>query len=351
MGGFLSNVLGTNNNYQANSGYDPSVQTQGVNDVNAAAQALVAQMNGAGPNPALAQLQQTTQQNGLQAAGLIASQRGLNPGLAAKMATDNMTAGNNQAAQSAAILKAQQMQGAAGQLGQLGLGQQGAFNQANMGSQAINANVASGNQQMAGALVGGVLQGGAAAAGAMAKGGMVRKPMAAGGTTGGPGFKDMGAVGSGVNPYAGLIAQYAGVSPAISGAGSPSGTGAQALSKGIAGAMPSMPSGDPSPTTIGAPGAADLAPMAMVAATGGKVPAKASMSTGDKLKAGGKVPGKAKVQGDSFSNDTVNARLSPGEIVIPRHVVQTGDPNKVRDFAAAVMARQNLVKGKAARAS
>lgn len=41
---------------------------------------------------------------------------------------------------------------------------------------------------------------------------------------------------------------------------------------------------------------------------------------------GGVVPGKAEVNGDSYSNDTVPAMLSPGEIVLPRHVVQSSDP-------------------------
>lgn len=36
------------------------------------------------------------------------------------------------------------------------------------------------------------------------------------------------------------------------------------------------------------------------------------------MKHGGKVPGKAKVAGDSPKNDTVDAKLSPGELVVPR---------------------------------
>lgn len=39
---------------------------------------------------------------------------------------------------------------------------------------------------------------------------------------------------------------------------------------------------------------------------------------------GGVIPGKAKVKGDSEKNDTVPALLSPGEIVIPRTVVEKG---------------------------
>lgn len=40
---------------------------------------------------------------------------------------------------------------------------------------------------------------------------------------------------------------------------------------------------------------------------------------------GGKIPGKAKVKGDDIKNDTVPALLSPGEIVIPRTVVEKGN--------------------------
>lgn len=40
---------------------------------------------------------------------------------------------------------------------------------------------------------------------------------------------------------------------------------------------------------------------------------------------GGVVPGKAKVKGDSPKNDTVHAKLSPGEMVIPRSIAQHQD--------------------------
>lgn len=42
------------------------------------------------------------------------------------------------------------------------------------------------------------------------------------------------------------------------------------------------------------------------------------------LSEGGVVPGEAKTDGDSKANDTVPAKLSPGEIVIPRSVVTKG---------------------------
>lgn len=48
-----------------------------------------------------------------------------------------------------------------------------------------------------------------------------------------------------------------------------------------------------------------------------------TMSIGG-MPAKGVVPGKAKVKGDSPKNDTVDAKLSPGEIVVPREVVDKG---------------------------
>lgn len=47
---------------------------------------------------------------------------------------------------------------------------------------------------------------------------------------------------------------------------------------------------------------------------------------------GGQVPGKPIVSGDSAVNDTVPARLSPGEVVIPRTVVQ--NPRNLGSFLA-----------------
>jgi hypothetical protein len=46
----------------------------------------------------------------------------------------------------------------------------------------------------------------------------------------------------------------------------------------------------------------------------------------------GKIPGKANVKGDSEKNDTVQINVSPGEIVIPRTVVQKG-PSAILKFA------------------
>lgn len=49
-------------------------------------------------------------------------------------------------------------------------------------------------------------------------------------------------------------------------------------------------------------------------------------------KEGGEVPGKAKVKGDSPKNDTVTAKLSPGEVVIPRSAAN--DDEEFHNFMA-----------------
>jgi hypothetical protein len=73
-------------------------------------------------------------------------------------------------------------------------------------------------------------------------------------------------------------------------------------------------SGTPAPAT-GTP--------APVRARGGAAPAE--------------IPGKAKFKGDTRSNDTVPALLSPGEIVLPRTVAQAEDaPEKAKEFVDAI---------------
>lgn len=57
------------------------------------------------------------------------------------------------------------------------------------------------------------------------------------------------------------------------------------------------------------------------------------------------VPGKAKVKGDSIKNDTVPAKLSPGEIIIPKSVMESEDPMKEGTKFLADALRKNGKKG------
>lgn len=78
---------------------------------------LQAQMRGEGPSLANLQLQQATDRNIAQQMGQAASQRGVNPALAARVAMNNIAGVNQQAAQDAAIIRQQEMLNAQQQLG------------------------------------------------------------------------------------------------------------------------------------------------------------------------------------------------------------------------------------------
>lgn len=61
------------------------------------------------------------------------------------------------------------------------------------------------------------------------------------------------------------------------------------------------------------------------------------------MKAGGKVEGQAQVVGDSERNDTVPAMLSPGEIVIPRSILQGKNPAQgAAKFVQAILAKKGM---------
>lgn len=66
---------------------------------------------------------------------------------------------------------------------------------------------------------------------------------------------------------------------------------------------------------------------------------KAALSSN--FQAGGQVPGQPKVDHNSYANDTVTARLSPKEIVLPLSVTESQDPVKAAaDFVAATLAKK-----------
>lgn len=81
------------------------------------------------------------------------------------------------------------------------------------------------------------------------------------------------------------------------------------------------------------------------AAHGGQIPATPAaapeMSHVMTFLMGGKVPGQASVPGDSEKNDTVPAMLSPGEVVLPRSVIQSKNPSQAAaKFVAAVLSKK-----------
>ena len=138
------------------------------------AQMLKQQYSGTGPNAALGMMQRGSEEAIKRSAGALASQRGINPALAQRLASQQAAQQTQEAAQQGAILQAQQQQAALGglqnvygQIGQQALGQYGAAQQAYTGQMGAN-------QEVMGRLVGGLASGlGAVGAAAMAKGGKV----------------------------------------------------------------------------------------------------------------------------------------------------------------------------------
>lgn len=184
MGGMLggmADAAGITNNFQ---GVNPIDQNRYNADIlqgqqnfqqnqqqqNALAQALLAQSQGQGPNPAQAMLNQATNQNIKQGAGMIASQKGISPALAGRSIADMTGQMNQQAAGQAATMNAEQQLGAQKQLGSL-YGQSGGQNlqnqqmmnqallQGSLGSQGLTGSAAASNAEQRAKMFGGAMGG------------------------------------------------------------------------------------------------------------------------------------------------------------------------------------------------
>lgn len=244
------------------------------------------QSMGMGPNPALAQLANTTGQNINNQAALMAGQRGvgMNPGMAAR---------------NIGQMGAQQQQNAVGQAAAMSAQQQLAAQQALQNQQAMMANLATqqvGQQQ-----------------GALGQLGMMNQNYQnqLGSMLGGQ--NQANANMAGINTQAGnkqIEGTVGGIGSALQNAFMPKKGIIQGDRPGFAeGGMVSGPKSKLGQQFMG-------------------------------MKGGGYVPGKAKVAGDSPQNDTVPAMLSPGEIVIPRSKVN--DPDKAKAFVEAILAKKGL---------
>lgn len=303
----------------------------------ALAQQLQQQAAGGGPNPALAQLQAATGQNTANQAALMAGQRGVgqNAGLIARQAAQQGAANQQNMNGQAATLQAQQqlaaqqalaqqqasLQNVAGQQVSNQMNQGNAYTQNALGattgflnaatglqSNANNANasIAGGNQKAQAGLLSGAL-GGIGSAFGLAHGGEVPGYAIGGDVTGGAGGS---ALASFLNSQTGSIQDFGDASPMKMG-GNKSPAAAKAMIAG--GPMDNM-------------GMAASAPM-MVASRGGHV------------------PGKAATSGDSSKNDTVPTMLSPGEIVIPRSIVNGPNASaKAAKFVNAILAKNGRAK-------
>ncbi len=311
---------------------------------------ILAQGRGEGPNPAMDQLRMTTDQNARSAAGMIGSQRGINPALAARMAAQNMGQVNQQAAGQGALMSAQQ-QIAAQQLGGGLLGQQ-------IGQQTQQAGMNVDNQRAYSQLLAQQL--------GQERGLDIQQAT----SQGAAGLQLMGQRNQAQqnyqnminNVYANANATNAGVSAQnaatqnqnyqgmLSGASSAA-MGAAMMNQGLSN---SPQAATPMITKTGnsgyMPGSNNTASWNY--AQGGEVNpfkshvAQKSLSPQTSLilgKAflsdGGQIPGKAGVQGDSEANDTVPAMLSPGEVVIPRTAME--NPEAAHAFLDKIMKKNN----------
>lgn len=81
-------------------------------------------------------------------------------------------------------------------------------------------------------------------------------------------------------------------------------------------------------------------------ADGGVVPQSPMFAMPQQFAAtGGQVPGQARFAGNSLGNDFISARLSPGEIVLPRSVTEDPDAaEKARLFVEAIQGRPRASK-------
>lgn len=298
-------------------------------------------VNGQGPNPAMAMLNQATGNNIANQGAMMAGQRGAsgNVGMMARLAAQQGANTQQQAIGQGASLQAQQglnaltsagnmantqVSNLMGQINQNVQSQQGT--QANLlggalhGQQAMNSNrtaLIGGTAQQQAAVGGGAMSG-AGAALAMAGGGEVSPaivaPMAA--------PQAMSTNG----PQSMLGKSLAGMGSSMS-SQDPLTQGMTDLGKGIGTYVSNHRSQPSMPTTQGP----------MMAGGAGDMP------SGDVMAAskGGPVPGTPKVNRDSYANDTVPAKLSPGEIVLPLHITQSPNaPEMAAQFVRDTLAKK-----------
>lgn len=383
-GGGLVGMLTPQSNYQAalaptqTSNYGNTIDTAQQNALagygqsqNIQAQqqqlanALMAQSRGEGPNPAQAQLANATGANVSNQAALMASQRGAgaNAGLMARQAAMQGGALQQNAVGQGAAMQAQQQINAQNALGQ----QQGAMQSANLGQQNLNANLfgtAAGaqNAQNNTAVANYGMQQGINAGTAAKNSEAMQK------TSGGL----LGGLASGI----GSFLSKGGVVPHLAGGGympTPDDTydmmtnntgvpspNEYAISMGAMDAPVSTPAGPSALSKFGSAfgqGFAGGSGFKSLFAKGGNIPehlhhiAKIyhpEFASGGSIdfRSGGPVPGQAQVKGDSEDNDTVPAMVSPGEVVLPRSVTQSGNaPDKAAEFVRHLQEKEGKQQG------
>ncbi len=292
---FANQALGSNGIVNQNAMYGQQQQL---------ADQLSQQAQGQGPNPAQAALNQATGQNIAAQSAMAAGQRGAsqNVGLMSRNIGQQGAATQQQSIGQSAIMQAQQQLAAQQQLGQQQQMMQGV--NAQQFGQAQQANQQYGQMGLSnqGQLI--QQQQGAEIANQGAKQSQNRQAGQMVGSL-------IGAAGQAVAP----MAQGGEVQPSP---GPISPETAQSFADGMNKAFGF--SQDPKP----------------------KEGPKSKFGQSIKMRSGGVVPGQAKVNGDSYANDTVPILASPGEIVVPRSAAQS--PDKAAAFARAVAMKSG--KGK-----
>jgi hypothetical protein len=336
LGDFLQNILGSRNNFSAqpmqmgqidytkqmdeaqkNAIAGMGASTNAANMNTELAKQLMAQANGEGPSLAQMQLQQASDQNLKNQAGLIASQRGMNPNQVARaVALQGASTGQDLANKSGQLRLQEQLEKQkllqSGLLGQQQIGGnlygttgqlQQNQNQQNLtnywNAQNINEKIAEQNTAGANALTGQLIGAGSAIFGGPAKNALSR--LFGGGGGGG---------GSGGGGGGGWQSHPLGVDTTFTSNLNPADFN-QYAEGGVIGddATPADYNGAPEMRRVAvSPGEAVVNP-------DGKVM---------------KVPGKANVSGDSPKNDTVIADLRQDSIVVPRS--KSGDKEKIIEF-------------------
>ena len=318
--------------------------------------------SGVGPNPALAALQQATGQNIAAQNALMAGQRGggRNVGLLARQIGQQGGALQQQAAGQGATMQAQQQLAALGQLGGIS-GQQVAQQQT--GLEALNRFGLSGQQNILNALTqqnqqkieeqNAINEANAKRAEAgsnflgslIGTAGSLALAPATGGLSLAAGIENVKAPEFGsykFGQYSGLNRAHGGIIPdkqnyAMGGMAQPQSYIGQYFQNpnqmlGAINQSDNLRDSQLDYSTLNDGGAVNRDGMY----------AKGGMAPMSLMKQGGHVPGKAAVAGDSYKNDIVDAKLSPGEIVIPRSIVN--HPNAPE--MAAKFVRDTLSKKK-----
>ncbi len=330
---------------------------------------------GRGPNPAMAALNQATGQNVANQASMMAGQRGAgsNIGLMARQAAQQGANTQQQAVGQGATMQAQQqlnaMAGQAGLANQMAGQQIGQVNtnaQSNLANQAaqqaamagMNSSTIAAQGNLTGAntalqqsyidsqkqgltnfakMGGGMMN---AAGAGMAEGGEVQKMAGGGNIYGaqnpfGEAMVDQNGPQSSFGMFLNMKPQHADDAdwkynkkqkPAAGAAEPMQQTNDQSMAGPDSGESPGY-NGD----SMGDSGAL-MAALGGLASSGGKVNAKGPSQ-------------KAVKSGDSYDNDKVPAKLSEGEIVLPRSVTMSQDPaNDAAKFVAQVLAKRKVKK-------